>query len=221
MKKTILLLLLSVMNANVFSQTNTIKITFVGKQYNEMTLRLDTFRTKGKTIDNKTWEFSFPDSAFLQQSAMGLIAENSDSVYNIISINAVKGIDTIGMGNFGLPIDFNDSLYYHSNFVEPKSPMMGGQGTFIDDTFVLNKYFPEFDLWYTWLQSFDSKDFLAIQERWIKSDPQSHYAMAMLGKTILRYPTKDNVKTLYNLFEEEPKNSYYGLKVKAFLDATD
>lgn len=215
------------LNAKKLSDSCVLTFEIEGKEYKELVLnvichQIGRVRISATKLTNMKWLFNIPDSVYEKHYRMELNVPDS-TIHQLcfeIEDNKPAILDfSIGSGETTIK-----ALFLSSNKM-PKTPAYNNKDVAMDILKVIN---PDINL----LASLnlkragydmhgDKKDeaytnFLSL----VKKYGNTHYCTADLYNKTSLFKSKDEVYEFYNVLSGEQKDSYFGHKIKSFIDLT-
>lgn len=185
---------------------------------------MDDYIVCGKSIDKINWRFQYPDSIYERHTGMTLLGKhnNDNNEYKII-VTMPLNVDTLKYDNFTISKNskvsatlIKSEIYKYQN------------KTFYDDSFlfsgsddeamylmarILNEGYSMF-----WRDTLDYNQRIEKYQQFASEYPDFHYLISSLYGNIGRYNSEKDIAKVYNNFSDRNKESYFGKKIKQFLE---
>lgn len=228
------------------SMMSTLKVVLTGKEYEELELKLTnlvnpdefTFSYKGIPKGNNLWEFSYPDSLYEHITKMEIFSPTpNDSTSNDLFFNLINKSDTLMVGSYffkrGLSSvkakylrtdKYSDSFFYN---IKTKQE---GKRTEYQDQFVLENCSDEeilasidairyyYGMFFQAADTLSKKELLMKYIEITKKYSNSYFLVANLAATVTLFPSKKDVKSVFDLFSDNVKKSFFGEKVNRYIN---
>lgn len=213
-----------------FSQPlmDTLRIKFVGKEYDKIGMRMDLeygkyVYFKGVSEDQVNWMFIYPDSVYERSAHFELFTSLPDRTTRSICARIVENGRTTCPGAIGAV----RNVSYVFNYYIPK--MIDGKLSNKDDEFIVENFKPEqYGALYHGYCFFNFRtgdktltSYEEVVERYVELTqkyPDNHSFMALLASNMGVFNSKEEVKRVYDCFSDARKDSYFGRKVRAYLE---
>ena len=195
-----------------------------------------SYPIKGEAVDKYSWKFVINDSLYNDTRYFNLMTKYYDGEYReeeLVLFQTIKNGDTIKFSNiFYDPKIKKFKANYEKEIIRNFPEYVTADNQFISDaTITFHIYDVDYDLVRdTELEAIissanfgispiDSYDACLDNTRKIaKRYPYSNYLMYNLDYFKDTYNSKDDLKSVYNLFDDEVKNSYRGKTVKEYFN---
>lgn len=215
------------LDAKSLQNSCTLSVEIADKEYNDLTLRVVCHQIGNITISatkssETKWLFNIPDSVYEKHYYMELHTVDSIPHRICFSIDGNKqsvADFSIGSGKTSIKTHFLSSKKF------PKMPVFNNKKVIMD---VLNITNPDTNL----IASLNLKragfdmhgnnreealsNFLSMTKKY----GNTHCCTAVLYSRTNLFKSKDEVHQFYNVLSTEQKESYFGQKIKSFLDLT-
>jgi len=210
-----LLVITSLVSCKQNDKTITIKGNIKGLNANWIYL-YGPFRIGGKPIDSarvvdNKFEFNLhPDTTF--QPHWGYIAYHTKPAYAGI-LGVINPITSTSK-----KLDLNAGLYIEPGVVNLTGDLTKSKGITLTGGKQNDFYFRNHDLPYIYLSKDPAKRRSQISKltKIVKDNPDAYYAMFALGN-LKYYLNNDELRSIYNEFDDDVKTAYNGRKINEFL----
>lgn len=200
-----------------------------GKEYDQVRLEialsgLEKHNVIGSSIDKQNWIFQYPDTVYKKHSGMKLYGkQNNDSIEYKFVVYMPLELDTLKYDSFTV----GEESKLSASFIKSDIFEYQGKKFYTDDFLFSNKddetmYLMAkalnegFSLFWRDTLSYDQR--ISKYEKIVSLSPNSHHLMSALYGSIGRYKSKEDIARIFNNFSVENKNSYYGNKIKEYLN---
>ena len=198
-----------------------------GKEYDQVRLEialsgLEKHNVIGSSIDKQNWIFQYSDTVY--NSGMKLYGkQNNDSIEYKFVVYMPLELDTLKYDSFTV----GEESKLSASFIKSDIFEYQGKKFYTDDFLFSNKddetmYLMAkalnegFSLFWRDTLSYDQR--ISKYEKIVSLSPDSHHLMSALYGSIGRYKSKEDIARIFNNFSVENKNSYYGNKIKEYLN---
>ena len=213
------------LDAKTLQDSCTLSLEIEGKEYNELVLKVICHQIGNVKIyatksANMKWMFSIPDSIYERHYSMQLYVV--DSIVHQLCFKVEDNKPIIADFSIG-PGETNIKALFLSSKEFPKMPVFNNKNVIMDNLKVINpdiNILASLNLMRIGFDMLGDKrekafsNFLSLTKEY----GDTHYCTAQLHNKINLFKSKDEIYEFYSVLSNEQKDSYFGYKIKSYLD---